>query len=78
MLSDSDGLVIFSSRSWRSEKGFYNRFTKTFTPLRGEFGSQKEIDEYVERMKTVVANKLDCTAKIIENNFYDYAIKYLN
>ena len=77
VLSDSDGLVIFSSKCWRSSKGFYNRFTQTFTPLHGEFGSQQEIDEYVVAMKNIVANKLDCTVKIVENNFYDYAVKYL-
>ena len=76
ILSDSDGLVVFSSRSWRSSKGFYNRFTQTFTPVHGEFASQQEIDEYVATMKNIAANKLDCTSKIVENNFYDYALKY--
>lgn len=32
ILSDSEGLVIFTSRSWRSDRGFYNRYTQTFTP----------------------------------------------
>lgn len=35
ILSDSEGLVIFTSRSWRSDRGFYNRYTQTFTPQRG-------------------------------------------
>ncbi len=77
LLSDSDGLVVFSSKCWKSSKGFYNRFTQVFTPLKGEFQSQQEIDDYVAAMKTIVANKLDCTARIVNNNFYDYAVKYL-
>ena len=34
-LSDSEGLVIFSSRCWKSDRGFYNRYTGEFTPAEG-------------------------------------------
>ena len=77
VLSDSEGLVVFSSRSWLSDKGFYNRFTQTFTPADGVNMSDAEMDSYVETMKAIVSNKLNATNRIVESNFYDYAIKYL-
>ncbi|MDO5331423.1 MAG: LTA synthase family protein, partial [Bacillota bacterium] len=77
ILSDSEGLVVFSSRSWKSDKGFYNRFTQAFTPADGVSMTESETSSYVDTMKALVANKLDVTNKIIESNFYDYAIKYL-
>jgi len=77
ILSDSEGLVVFSSRSWKSDKGFYNKFTQIFTLADGVEMSEYELDNYVDTMKAIVANKLDSTSKIIESNFYDFAIKYL-
>lgn len=35
IMSDSEGLVIFASRSRKSDKGFYNSYTKEFTPAEG-------------------------------------------
>ncbi len=73
ILSDSPGLVVFSSRSWRSDKGFYNSFDQSFTPAPGTMMMTKEEEaSYVETMNALVSCKLDCTAKIIESDFYDY------
>lgn len=73
ILSDSEGLVVFSSRCWKSDKGFYNRFTQTFTPAEGVTMTAEEQQAYVEAMKQLVGCKLDSTDLIIENNFYDAA-----
>lgn len=72
-LSDSEGLVVFTSRCWKSDRGFYNRFTQTFTPAAGVTMTQEEQDSYVAAMKKLVGYKLDSTAMIVENNFYHYA-----
>ncbi len=72
-LSDSEGLVVFTSRCWKSDKGFYNRFTQTFTPAAGVTMTQEEQDSYVSAMKKLVDYKLESTARIVENNFYHYA-----
>ena len=72
-LSDSEGLVVFPSRCWKSDRGFYNRFTQTFTPAAGVTMTQEEQDSYVAAMKKLVGYKLDSTAMIVENNFYHYA-----
>ena len=71
ILSDSEGLVVFTSRSWKSDKGFYNRFTQEFTPAEGVSMTAEEQESYVSAMKQLVGYKLDSTAKIVENDFYD-------
>ena len=72
ILSDSEGLVVFSSRCWKSDKGFYNRFTQEFTPAPGVTMTAEEQESYVSAMKKLVGYKLDSTALIVENDFYDY------
>ena len=71
ILSDSEGLVIFTSRSWRSDRGFYNRYTQTFTPAEGVTMTEEEQDQYVSTMKKLVEYKLACTPIIVENDFYN-------
>ena len=71
ILSDSEGLVIFTSRSWRSDRGFYNRYPQTFTPTEGVTMTQEEQDQYVSTMKKLVEYKLACTPMIVENDFYN-------
>lgn len=71
ILSDSEGLVIFTSRSWRSDRGFYNRYTQTFTPAEGVTMTQEEQDQYISTMKKLVEYKLACTPMIVENDFYN-------
>ncbi len=73
ILSDSEGMVIFTSRCWKSDKGFYNRYTQTFTPAPGVTMTPEEQEEYVSSMKKLVGYKLDSTAKIVENDFYNVA-----
>jgi len=71
ILSDSEGLVVFASRSWKSDKGFYNRYTRTFTPAEGVAMTAEEQESYVSAMKKLVGYKLDSTAIIVENDFYN-------
>lgn len=71
ILSDSEGLVVFTSRCWRTDKGFYNRFTGAFTPAEGVSMTAQEQEDYVSAMKKLVGYKLDSTPLIVENNFYD-------
>lgn len=70
-LSDSEGLVVFSSRCWKSDRGFYSRFTGEFTPAAGVTMTAEEQENYVSAMKKLVGYKLDSTAKVVENNFYN-------
>ena len=72
MLSDSEGLVVFNSRCWKSDRGFYNRFEQTFTPAEGVTMTEEEQETYVSAMKKLVGYKLDSTNLLVENNFYNY------
>ena len=80
ILSSSEGLVVFASKSWRSDKGFYNSFTKKFTPNEGVNMSSSALETYVKYMDSVANNRLKITNMIIESNFYNFALgtnKYL-
>ena len=70
ILSDSPGLVVFSSNSWMSDQGFYNRFTKEFTPAAGSTLTGVDQENYVSAMKTLVSCKIQMTPIIIENDYY--------
>lgn len=72
ILSDSEGMVVFTSRCWMTDKGFYNRYTQEFTPAAGVSMTAQEQEDYVSRMKKLAGYKLDSTPLIVENNFYDY------
>lgn len=72
ILSDCEGQVIFHSRSWKTDSGYYNRYTQEFTPAEGVSMTAEEEEAYVSAMKKQVSNKLSCTELIIENDFYDY------
>ena len=73
ILSDAPGLVVFSSRCWQSDLGFYNRYTQTFTPAEGVSMTEQEQTDYVEAMKRSVQYKLGCTEKILNTDFYRLA-----
>lgn len=70
ILSDSPGLVIFSSRSWKSDYGFYNSHTNTFTPARGVTMTDENMNDYVNAMNTAVECKLNTTILIQDTNYY--------
>ncbi|HIT32209.1 MAG TPA: hypothetical protein IAC25_05220, partial [Candidatus Enterenecus stercoripullorum] len=59
-------------RCWKSDWGFYNRFTQTFTPAQGVTMTEQKQEEYVSAMRRLVGYKLDSTDLIIEHDFYDY------
>ena len=74
LLSDSEGLVIFSNRSFITSKGRYSSLTKKFV---GE-----EVDEnYVDNISKIIYNKYQMSRLILENDYYrilfDNAV-YLN
>ena len=69
-LSDAEGLVIFSSRCWKSDRGFYNSFTEEFTPAEGSTMTLEEQDSYVSAMRQLVQYQLASTERIVESDFY--------
>ena len=64
ILSNSNGIVILSDRSWINEYGKYNASTKKFTAF-------KEVpDDYVQKMNEEVYNKYVISKNILENDYY--------
>jgi len=74
ILSTSEGMVVFSSRSWRTNVGTYNAKTKVFTPAEGIQLTQSAQESYIKYMNSVAANRLSITAMIVESNFYNFAL----
>lgn len=72
ILSDYDGLAIFSNRSWVSDYGTYNASNRKFTLKEGK--ELENIDEYVKAMNTRVANSFSISKMIIDNDYYTYVL----
>ena len=68
ILSDTEGLAIFSNNSWVSDKGKYFSSTNKFIPNEG-----MEIDEeYISNINKIVNQKITMSQNIIKFNYYDY------
>lgn len=66
ILSDSDTIVIFSDRSFITDKGRYNSLTEQFTPNEGV-----TIEEgYVDKINTIIYKKYQMSRLILENDYY--------
>ncbi len=73
ILSDSEGMVIFSSRCWKTDRGLYNRFTGEFTPAPGVTMTPEEQEEYVSDMKNLAGCRLQMADRILSCDFYHRA-----
>lgn len=72
ILSDSDPIVVFSNRSFITDKVMYNTKTKETIMLTDEELPEK----YVSNMQKVVTNMFKISAAIVENNYYSYIEEY--
>lgn len=76
ILSTSKPLVIFSTRSWISEKGRYNAETKEFTAFSGqEFSSTAEQRSYINNINAIVNNKFMASALMLDCDYYAKVLK---
>lgn len=74
ILSESDPLVIFSNRSWITDKGKYNSSTNSM-----EYTNDSEEDSnYVKEINKIVSDKFKYSAKIIEKNYYNVMKPFLS
>ena len=68
ILSDYEGLAIFSNNSWVSDYGTYQASKRKFYPKAG-----KELqEEYVKRINNRVQNSFSISKMIIDNDYYKY------
>lgn len=71
ILSDEEQLVVFSNRSWISERGKYNAETKSLEVFVGqEFGSVEEEAAYIERMSKKVEERFQISALILNEDYF--------
>lgn len=67
------GLVIFSNRSFITDKVMFNGVTGEVTLL-----TEEELPaDYIQRMNHIVNQKFQYSAKIIEQDYYQYFTSYL-
>lgn len=71
ILSDSDPLVIFSNRSWITDKGRYNSTVDSF---KIDEGATVE-DGYARRIVSAVNDKFKFSAKILETDYYSHVLQ---
>lgn len=71
ILSDYEGIAIFSDRSWVTNKGTYFANGKKFVPKEGEVIE----DDYVSRINKRVANSFTISNNIIKTNIYKKIFK---
>jgi len=70
LLSDSEPLVIFSNRSFITDKVMYNSKTKETIWLNG---ATEDLD-YLKKMNRIVRQKFDYSAQILDKNYYHHVI----
>lgn len=74
ILSTANQLVIFSDRSFITERGMYSADTKEFTLFGGAegFADDEEKEKYISGYKSIVSNKFQISAKILDSDYYGY------
>lgn len=75
ILSESSPIVIFSSSSWLTDQGLYNRYSGKFTLADGITMSKEEQKEYVSVVKKIVSYKLQASNLIVEQDYYNTLFK---
>ena len=69
ILSTSEGLAVFSNRSWVSDKGTYFSNGSKFV------AKENVSDDYVKKMNNLVKNRLAIAKSIVKNDYYKYLMK---
>ena len=68
LLSTDEGLVMWNSYSWKTEKGFYDATTGRFTPEEGQTADS----DYIDSVKEIVRGKLNYCRNVIERDYFKY------
>lgn len=67
ILSDVEPLVIYSNRSFITDKGRYNSITKKFIPNEGV----EVEDGYVKKISSIINGKYKMSRLVLEKNYYN-------
>ncbi len=66
VFSNQSPLVIWPDYSWLTEQGYYSTSFGTFTPAEGA----SVTDDYVSRIKAIVANKISFSRGVLAYDYY--------
>lgn len=69
VFSDAEALVFNSSYDWKTEYGTYYASKGEFVP---SVDVEKIPEDYVNRMKTIVRNKIRYCAGVLDNDYFRY------
>lgn len=72
-LSEAEPLVLWPDYSWKTEKGYYDGLTGVFTPDKG----QSADDDYIERIKVLVQNRIHYSREVLERDYFNYLAKVM-
>jgi lipoteichoic acid synthase len=72
VFSDTDPLVVWNDYSWMTTEGRYDSSTGEFTP---DDESSTVDQTYIDRINSIVANKISFSVKVIEEDYYDVFMK---
>ena len=71
VFSDEEPIVLWYNHTWKTELGYYDSSKGKFYPNEGVTVE----DGYVERIKTIVSNKIYFSREIQATDYYDYLSK---
>lgn len=69
VFSDAEAIAFNSGYDWKTELGTYYSSKGKFVP---KDDTVEVPDDYVERIKTIVRNKINFCTKALENDYYGY------
>ena len=73
ILSDNEGLAIFSNFSWVTDYGTYYSQANKFVLKDGK--KLENEAEYINRINQQVSNSFSISKMIMETNYYNYIVK---
>lgn len=71
VFSDTEPLVLWNNHSWMTTEGKYDANKNTFYPNEGS----RADDAYVDRIKTIVSNKLTYSGQALDNDYFEVLFK---
>ena len=75
ILSDYEGLAVFSNRSWVSDYGHYYANQRRFVLKEGKALEGETEEEYVRRMNNRVNNSFSISKMLVDSNYYNYILR---
>lgn len=70
VFSEAEPLVLWTTHSWKTDKGQYDATTGVFTPVEGVEVSE----EYVKYISSIVSNKIAYSQSVAYQNYFNYVV----